>query len=154
MKMEGRAVQQFLNEAEFRVRQLPDSELRAIVRAMLMMSHSGVLVTGLDNTANGYRALYGSTGSGNTADGYQALNDNTTGRYNIALGILAGYNLTTGNDNIDIGNVGVAGESGAIRIGSPTKQTSAYIAGVYGKPVTGSARPAPARPSRRTCRRR
>ena len=41
--------------------------------------------------------------------------------------------------NIDIGNVGVAGESGAIRIGSPTKQTSAYIAGVYGKPVTGSA---------------
>jgi hypothetical protein len=30
----------------------------------------------------------------------------------------AGYNLTTGNDNIDLGNNSIAGESGNIRLGT------------------------------------
>jgi hypothetical protein len=47
----------------------------------------------------------------------------------------AGANLTTGNDNIDIAAVGVAGESGAIRIGVPAKQTATYIAGINGQRV-------------------
>jgi hypothetical protein len=44
--------------------------------------------------------------------------------------------LTTGNNNIYIGNSG-ANESGAIRIGSA--QTSTFVAGIRGSQVTGSA---------------
>jgi hypothetical protein len=33
------------------------------------------------------------------------------------LGVAAGRNLTTGNNNIDIGNPGIAGESNTIRVG-------------------------------------
>jgi len=50
-------------------------------------------------------------------NGFSALDANTTGNGNIALGSLAGANLTTGSNNIDIGNVGVAGESSTIRLG-------------------------------------
>jgi hypothetical protein len=51
---------------------------------------------------------------------------------NIALGASAGINLTTGNNNIDIGNGGVAGESGKIRIGESAIQAATYIAGING----------------------
>ena len=54
-------------------------------------------------------------------------------------GIQAGYNLTTGNNNIDIGNVGVAGESNLIRIGTKGTQKGAVIAGISTSTVTGSA---------------
>jgi Chaperone of endosialidase len=64
-----------------------------------------------------------------------SLFNNTTGSSNIALGFRAGSNLTTGNNNIDIGNPGVAGESSTIRIG--LFQTSTYIAGIFGVAVTG-----------------
>jgi len=47
----------------------------------------------------------------------------------------AGANLTTGNDNINITAVGVAGESGTIRIGVPAKQTATYIAGINDQTV-------------------
>ncbi len=47
-----------------------------------------------------------------------------------------GGNLTTGNNNIDIGNQGVAGESNTIRIGTSGTQTKAYIAGIYGAQAT------------------
>ena len=51
-----------------------------------------------------------------------ALYSVTSGSNNIALGFQAGDNLTTGSDNIDIGNEGeatdgVATGSGVIRIG-------------------------------------
>jgi uncharacterized coiled-coil protein SlyX len=45
---------------------------------------------------------------------------------------LANILPTTGNNNIDIGNVGVAGETGALRIGTPGKQNAIYVAGIYG----------------------
>jgi trimeric autotransporter adhesin len=55
------------------------------------------------------------------------------------LGFNAGKNLTTGSDNIDIGNVGIAGESNHIRIGTVGTQTNTFIAGIQGAAVTGSA---------------
>jgi hypothetical protein len=91
--------------------------------------------TGSTNTATGSGALYtNNTGGGNTADGFQALVNNK-GSDNIAVGINAGFKLTNGNGNIDIGNQGVAGESGKIRLGTKGSQTAAFIAGIYGKTV-------------------
>jgi uncharacterized coiled-coil protein SlyX len=58
-----------------------------------------------------------------------------TGDNNIALGSSAGRNLTTGSDNIDIGNQGAAQESNTIRIGSPETHTATYIAGISGATV-------------------
>jgi hypothetical protein len=71
------------------------------------------------------------------ADGHQALYSNTTGSGNIALGDLAGINLTTGDNNIDIGNSGVAGESNTIRIGTQGTQNRTFIAGISGAAVIG-----------------
>jgi hypothetical protein len=94
--------------------------------------------TGGKNTAAGYSALASNTtGDKNTATGYLALSRNTTGKNNIALGFVAGVNLTTGNGNIDIGNLGVADESGTIRIGTTGTQSNAYIAGISGVTVPG-----------------
>jgi Chaperone of endosialidase len=89
--------------------------------------------TGNSNTATGLQALYyNTTGGFNTANGRDALLHNT-GSFNIALGFQAGLNLTTGSNNIDIGNAGVAGDSGKIRIGKSASAT--YISGIYGKTV-------------------
>lgn len=93
--------------------------------------------TGSNNTAVGFDALYSSiAGASNTAYGAKALYNNT-GDNNIALGANAGFQLTTGNGNIDIGNAGRAGEAGTIRIGKQGVQTAAYIAGVSGATVAG-----------------
>src|SRR5882724_7324367 len=90
--------------------------------------------TGSQNTANGIGTLYANTtGSANTANGSNALFSNT-GNNNTALGFGAGDSLTTGSDNIDIGNHGVAGESGIIRIGGGS-QTTTYVAGIAGQTV-------------------
>jgi trimeric autotransporter adhesin len=108
--------------------------------------------TGHDNTANGVSALgHNSPGSHNTALGSGALNvnnsgnDNTacgfaalgssSGSSNIGLGQRAGFNLTTGDNNIDIGNEGVAGESGVIRIGTKGTHRHTAIAGISGVTV-------------------
>ena len=88
------------------------------------------------NTATGFEALiFNTTGGSNTSVGYNSLLNNTTGSNNIALGALAGFNLTTGNANIAIGNVGVAGESRAIRIGTTGTHTKTLIAGISGVTV-------------------
>jgi hypothetical protein len=63
---------------------------------------------------------------------------NTIGSNNIALGDSAGSNLTVGNNNIEIGNPGLAAETNAIRIGRQGTQTQTYIAGISGAAVTGS----------------
>ncbi len=89
------------------------------------------------NTADGRLALYSNTsGSQNTAVGYQALQQNT-GSQNIALGWAAGDSLTTGRNNIDIGNQGVAAESNTIRIGDVSTQSRVFIAGT-GAAVSGA----------------
>ena len=57
-----------------------------------------------------------------------SLEDLTAGSNNIALGFLAGANITTGSGNIDIDNAGLATDTNIIRIGSG--QTQTFIAGV------------------------
>ena len=94
--------------------------------------------TASNNTAIGNGALFNNTTGGDTAIGSDALFHNTTGGGNIALGRAAGRDLTTGDFNIDIGNHGVAGEAGTIRIGSAS-QTRTFIAGISGTGVTGAA---------------
>jgi Chaperone of endosialidase len=54
---------------------------------------------------------------------------------NMALGSNAGANLTTGSNNIDIGNRGVAGDAAKIRIGKVGTQTATFIAGIHGVTV-------------------
>jgi hypothetical protein len=96
--------------------------------------------TGGNNTATGVQALISSeTGNNNTAYGVQALYSNN-GSGNIGLGYRAGYNLTTGSNNIDIANPGVASEANTIRIGFG--QTRTFIAGIRGR-ATGVANAVP-----------
>src|SRR5262249_17370831 len=67
---------------------------------------------------------------------------NVTGSSNTALGASAGADLTSGGDNIDISNRGVAGEANTIRIGTTGTQTATYVAGIWQSPLTGTAAPA------------
>jgi len=53
------------------------------------------------------------------------------------LGYAGGFNLTTGSNNIDIGNLGVAGDSATIRIGTQGTQTATFIAGISGATASG-----------------
>ena len=93
--------------------------------------------SGSGNVAYGYNALSGNTtGAANTAVGTNALVGNTIGSSNIALGTSAGSNLN-GDNNIDIGNVGLAEESDVIRIGTADTHANAYIAGISGATVAG-----------------
>ena len=83
------------------------------------------------NLAIGFRALFmNTTGSHLTGIGAAALRNNTTGAGNIALGANAGVNLTTGDNNIDIGNSGVAAESSMIRIGDLAVHEGIFLAGI------------------------
>ena len=92
--------------------------------------------TGSHNVATGSGALENNAGaSNNTAIGFDALL-NSTGAANLALGSGAGKKLTTGSNNVDIANHGVAGESGTIRIGTAA-QTRTFLAGVAGKTIAG-----------------
>ena len=100
------------------------------------------IFTGNLNVAIGGGALYGNiTGTGNVAVGIQALYPNN-GNGNIAVGSGAGGNLTAGDNNIDIGNLGVVGESNTIRIGGDSgygPQTATYIAGISGRTASDGA---------------
>jgi uncharacterized coiled-coil protein SlyX len=76
------------------------------------------------------------------------LVNHTTGYQNIALGYVAGQNLTTGTNNIDVSNPGVNTESNTIRIGNVVPftdvygfphgaHTGTYIAGISGQTASG-----------------
>jgi hypothetical protein len=110
--------------------------------------------TASNETAIGGGALQSNTtGESNTAVGVNALEDNTTvhentaiggaalihsaGNDNIALGFIAGANLTAGDNNIFICHQGVATESNTIRIGDPAIHTDTYIAGISGATASG-----------------
>jgi hypothetical protein len=94
------------------------------------------LTSGKQNTATGLQALLYSNGSYNTAEGFGALY-NSAGNSNIALGYEAGYYVGTGSNNIEIGNQGLASDSGVIRIGTAGAQNSFFAAGIYGVNVSG-----------------
>src|SRR5262249_25232814 len=49
----------------------------------------------------------------------------------------AGANLTTGSNNIEIGNGGVAAEVNTIRVGTQGSQVKTFIAGISGTGVSG-----------------
>ena len=117
---------------------------------------SGALASNLsagDNTAIGYQTLFSNSSEGilNTAVGFQALFSNNgfialqntavgatalysnTGTNNTALGFGAGFNQTTGSNNVYIGAGinGIAGESNACRIASIFGQTAANGSAVF-----------------------
>lgn len=103
-------------------------------------------IDGKGNAAQGVNAMINNThGIRNLGIGNNALYNNLTGSYNVGLGFDAGYN-STGNDNIYVSNMGVAGESQTLRLGSQgisgvqgSGILSAFIAGVYNSQLTGSA---------------
>jgi len=92
--------------------------------------------SGLSNTAIGTQSLQGlTTGLRNTAVGNASAFALISGTDNICLGVSAGGNYTGAEtDNICIGNGGIVGDTGVIRIGRPNPltptQTSCYIAGI------------------------
>ena len=106
-------------------------------------------LVGSQNSSIGNQALHlNSNGSANTAVGSGALDLNTTGNNNVGLGVnvLGGNETGSGNiaigyksasligsgDNvIEIGNQGQAGDTSVIRIGTQDIQTAAYMAGIY-----------------------
>lgn len=93
---------------------------------------------GSNNTAAGLSALANNiSGSNNTASGFGALLFNRSGDNNIAVGANAGKNIDIGSNNIDIGNVGMADESNAIRIGAKRIHQNTFIAGIHGTTVAG-----------------
>ena len=96
----------------------------AIGNAALAISGGG------NNTAVGAYAMdTGNSVNNNTAIGYQALG-NSPGDGNVALGYRAGNNLTSGTNNIYIGNPGGSSENNTIRLGDPSVHSATYIAGV------------------------
>jgi uncharacterized coiled-coil protein SlyX len=93
----------------------------------------GFNTTGAGNTAMGNLALESNTiDNQNTPIGYGTLSGNTTGSNNIALGFNAGGNLTSGDNDIYLGSLGVATESNTIRIGTSGTQNRAFIRGIRG----------------------
>jgi hypothetical protein len=97
---------------------------------------------GDSNTAIGAVALQTNTGAGNTAIGTGAISNKGIGDHNIAVGDGAGLNLSTGDDNIYIANVGGASsESDTIRIGTEGTQTATYVAGIAGATLASGVAP-------------
>lgn len=97
-------------------------------------------VSGSYNVAAGFESMASNTtGSDNTAIGLNALGTNQGGSNNIAIGANAGYYIRGSRYNIDIGNTGNQQDVGLIRIGTSGQQSAAYIAGISGAHVTGSA---------------
>src|SRR5207237_10314798 len=85
--------------------------------------------TGNYNTASGVNALfYNVVGHDNTGEGFQALL-NAKGSGNIGIGSNAGAYLTSGTNNIDIGKIGLAGDTAKTSIGKQGTQTANYLAG-------------------------
>ena len=94
----------------------------------------GSLGVGTSNTVVGVNAgLNAQHAHGNTALGAQALSGYSfESDNNIAIGGAAGRSITTGGDNIMIGNDGTPTDSGTIRIGDEAKQSRTFIAGIRG----------------------
>ena len=102
---------------------------------------------GLYNTAGSSNSFFGgasglanTTGSNNVFFGVGSGSANTTGSNNVYVGVNSGLNADpAANNNLYFGSRGVPGESGTTRIGDPSNQTGAYLAGVNGAVTNGGA---------------
>jgi hypothetical protein len=92
--------------------------------------------TGTENTALGDSAMNSATGNFNVAVG-RAAGLSLAGDENIAIGHYAGQNVTTGSNNIEIGNQGRPHDTNVIRLGDPATQRKTFIAGISRTPVAG-----------------
>lgn len=73
------------------------------------------------------------TGYYNVGVGYAALTNLTTGMSNVSIGKFSGSAyIGAESNNILISNVGVAADSGTIRLGTAGTHTTNYQAGIYG----------------------
>jgi hypothetical protein len=97
------------------------------------------LFGGTFDTANGFGALETRAGNRNTAVGSVALNKNSNfvSNSDIAVGKGAGFDLTSGNGNIYIGNNGVSSETGTIRIGNAQNRRT-FVSGIRAAAVAGA----------------
>lgn len=95
------------------------------------------LNTGIQNVAIGASTLSVATSAGaNTCVGYVSGGGLLTGTNNTSLGASSGGSWTGAeSNNIAIGNTGVAGDSGKIRIGTNGTHTSCIIQGIQGVTV-------------------
>jgi hypothetical protein len=91
--------------------------------------------SGGKNTALGSDAMNGATGSENTAVGGWA-GINLAGNNNIVLGYFAAQNVTSGANNIEIGNLGAKKDDAVIRIGDIKTQKKTFVAGINGVTVS------------------
>ena len=64
---------------------------------------------------------------------------NSLGSTNFGLGFEAGSALTSGDNNIDIGNVGLSDEANRFAFGTEGTQQATFVAGISGATVPGSA---------------
>jgi Chaperone of endosialidase len=89
--------------------------------------------SGSQTTYVGYNTgVFGGGGTGNVGIGYQSI-QNTTGSGNIAIGNNIAPSLTSGSNNLYIGNPGSGNESGQIRIGTNGVHTQGtVIASIHG----------------------
>ncbi|MFZ1133869.1 MAG: hypothetical protein WAN69_02910 [Candidatus Korobacteraceae bacterium] len=114
--------------------------------------------SGAANMFSGYNAgIQNTTGNNNTFSGALAGHMNTIGVNNTFVGANSGQSVVTGSNNTFLGfnagssaaaaasndvyiaSQGTAAESSTIRIGDPTNQTAAYVAGVSGASTNSGA---------------
>jgi hypothetical protein len=87
--------------------------------------------SGNSNTAIGsLAAALNATGIDNVAVGGGALGLNVAGSNNIAIGAAAAQVSGDLNNTIEIGNIGVVGDDGVIRLGTAGTHTSFFAAGI------------------------
>ena len=92
----------------------------------------GSNTSGVRSTAVGVVSLQNNlTGNDCTALGFQALRF-STGSGNIGVGSNAGGNIVNSSNNIDIGNQGILGDSGVIRLGTTGTHLKNFQAGIRG----------------------
>lgn len=86
--------------------------------------------TGNRNVHIGLNSGYSATGGfDNVFVGVSTGSNQTSGDDNIYLGAFAGNNQSDGSHNIYLAHVGVPGEDGQIRIGTPGTHTQTYLVG-------------------------
>jgi hypothetical protein len=89
---------------------------------------------GNDNVAVGDGALNLASGNYNVALG-ESAGLNFAGNNNIAIGQYAGQNVTSGANDVEIGNQGSKKDDAVIRIGDTKTQKKTFIAGINGVTV-------------------